>query len=79
MGSNAHKGVGTRSGTTKPDLWYYDRLPPTARAALANAEHDWSAGWIYTAWNRAKPGYRTGQQCADRVRDADRRNRTNLR
>lgn len=72
--SNAHR-VGRRSQATKPDLWYYDRLPPTARAALANAERDWSSAWIYNGWNKAKPGYKTGQQCAERVRQADRRAR----
>lgn len=72
--SNAHR-IGRRSQATKPDLWYYDRLPPTARAALANAERDWSSAWIYNAWNKAKPGYKTGKQCAEQVRAADRRNR----
>lgn len=69
---NAHR-VGRRLRATKPDLWYYDRLPPTARAALANAEHDWSSAWIYNAWNKARHGYKTGKQCAEQVRAADRR------
>jgi len=70
--SNAHK-VGRSSRASKPDLWYYDRLPPTARAALANAERDWSSAWIYNAWRKAKTGYKTGQQCADQVRFDDRK------
>ena len=74
MGSNTHR-IGRPSGTTKPDLWYFDKLPPSARQALANAEHNWSSGWIYTAWSRAKRGYKTGQQCAQQVAAADRRNR----
>lgn len=72
--SNAHR-VGRSSRAAKPDLWYYDRLPPTARAALAGAEREWSSAWIYNAWSKAKPGYKTGQQCAEQVKRADKRTR----
>jgi len=72
MSGNAHK-VGRRSQASKPDLWYYDRLPATARAALANAERDWSSAWIYNAWNKARPGYKTGPQCAVQIAIADKR------
>lgn len=73
--SNASR-VGRRSQTTKPDLWYYDRLPPSARAALANADYAWSSGWLYNAWSKGKSGFKTGQQCAERVKQADRRVRS---
>jgi hypothetical protein len=64
--------VGTSSKTAKPDLWYYDRLPPTARRALANAAFDWSAGAMFNRWNKAKRGYKTGKDIADRVAQWDR-------
>lgn len=68
MASNAGRMPGSRaSGTTKPDLWYYDRLPPSARAALANADYDWSSGAVYVNWSRAKPGWKSGPACASQV------------
>jgi hypothetical protein len=54
-----------------PDLWYFDRLPPTARAALANAAFDWSSGWIFSGWQRGKPGFRTGPDIAATLAEAD--------
>lgn len=72
MGSNAHR-VGRANRSSKPDLWYYDRLPPTARQALANADREWSSAWLFNAWNKGKTGYKTGQQCAVRVKEADRK------
>lgn len=77
MAGNAHR-VGRRSQATKPDMWYFDQLPPTARAALANAEHEWSSAWIYNAWKKAASGYKTGKDCAERVRAADRKHRIKL-
>jgi hypothetical protein len=70
MSGNAHR-VGRSVSLTKDDLWYFDRLPPTARQALANAEHEWSSGALYNRWQKAKPGYKTGQQCAERVKQWD--------
>jgi hypothetical protein len=72
--SNAHK-VGRRASTTKPDLWYYDQLPPTARAALANADHAWSSGWIFNRWKRGERGYKTGKDCAAAIARADKTTR----
>ena len=63
--------VGSASRTAKPDLYYYDKLPPTARQALANAVFDWSAGAMFNRWNRGRPGYKTGRDIAERVRAAD--------
>jgi len=56
-----------------PDLWYFDRLPPTARAALAGAVFDWSSGWFYSQWRRGKPGFRTESDIAARIAEADAR------
>jgi len=75
--SNTHKGVGRASQATKPDLWYFDQLPASARTALANSDHNWSSAWLFNAWRKAKPGYKTGQACAKRVQDADRKARSN--
>jgi hypothetical protein len=71
MSDNAHK-VGRRARTTKPDLWYYDRLPPTARRALAEAERDWASSWLYTRWKSGAPGFKTGKDCAAKIAWADR-------
>ena len=53
------------------DLEYYDKLPPSARKAMANALFDWSAGAIFNKWKRAVPGYKTGTSCAQRVAEWD--------
>lgn len=70
MSANSPR-VGNRSQTTKPDMWYFDQLPPTARAALANAAFNWSAGSMLNRWKRGVKGYRTGKEIAERVRAAD--------
>ena len=69
--SNASQG-GRRVSLAKPDLWYYDQLPPSAREALANANFAWSAGYYYNKWKRSMVNFRTGPEIAKRVRDADR-------
>jgi Family of unknown function (DUF6525) len=71
MGSNASQG-GSSAGLKHDDLWYYDRLPPTARHALANAAFDWSAGYFYNRWTKAKPGFKSGADVAKQVKQADR-------
>lgn len=70
MSANSPK-VGRRSSVTKPDMWYYDQLPPTAREALANAKFNWSSGSMLNRWKRGLKGYKTGKDIADRVRAAD--------
>ena len=55
------------------DFWYYDRLPPTARKALAEAAFDWASGWAYGAWQRGKKGLATGPDIAARIAQADAR------
>jgi hypothetical protein len=71
MGSNAQQG-GKRVSLTKPDLWYFDQLPPTARKALADAMFNWSAGAMYNRFKRGVKGYNSGPAIADRVKEADR-------
>jgi hypothetical protein len=63
--------VGRAARTAKPDLWYYDQLPPTARQALANAAFNWSSGSMLNRWKRGVRGYKTGAEIAERVRAAD--------
>jgi hypothetical protein len=53
------------------DLWYFDRLPPTARQALAEAAFNWAAGWVYSQWRHGKRGFKTGPEVAARVVEAD--------
>ena len=63
--------VGRAARTAKPDFWYFDKLPPTARQALANAAFNWSSAGFYSKWNRGQRGYKTGKDIADRVAAAD--------
>lgn len=70
MSGNATQG-GSGARLAHDDFWYYDRLPPTARQALANAAFDWSAGYFYNRWNKGKPGFKTGQDIARHVASAD--------
>jgi len=53
-------------------MWYYDRLPPSARAALADANFNWSAGAVLNKWKRGISGYKTGKDIAASIRQADR-------
>ena len=70
MSANSPK-VGRRASVTKPDMWYFDQLPPTARAALANANFNWSAGAALNRWKRGAKGYKTGKDIAASIRAAD--------
>ena len=63
--------VARASHAAKPDLWYFDKLPPTARQALANAKFDWSSASFYNRWNRGQRGFKTGKDIAARVAAAD--------
>lgn len=54
------------------DFWYFDRLPPTARNALAEAAFNWSSGAVYNRWQRGKPGYKTGKDIAVLIKQWDR-------
>ena len=55
----------------RDDLWYLERLPPSARAALCDAAFDWAAGWVYSQWRRGRPGFKTGPDIAVRIAEAD--------
>lgn len=72
MGSNSSR-VGRRVSLTKPDMWYFDQLPPTARQALADATFNWSAGATLNRWKRGDAGHKTGAEIAKRVREWDAR------
>jgi Family of unknown function (DUF6525) len=70
MPSNASQS-GRAFGGRRPDLWYFDKLPPTARTALANAAFNWASGAFYNAWQRGEPGFATGPDIAACVAEAD--------
>lgn len=63
---------GSRVALKFPDLHYFDKLPPTARAALANAAFDWSAGAVLNKFKRAEKGFRSGKEIAESVKQWDR-------
>jgi Family of unknown function (DUF6525) len=72
MPSNATQGGSSWRGC-RPDLEYFDSLPPTARQALANAVFDWASGWVLSQWRRGRPGYATGAEIARSIAAADAR------
>jgi Family of unknown function (DUF6525) len=72
MSTNVSQGGRGFSGR-HPDLWYFDRLPPTARKSLADAAFNWSAGGVHGAWRRGVPGFKTGADIAARIAEADAR------
>jgi hypothetical protein len=55
----------------KNDYWYYDKLPPAAREALANAKFCWSSGFFYEKWKRQEPGFKTGEDIAKHIAEWD--------
>lgn len=54
-------------GTAAGSLEAFDKLPPTARAAIANAAFNWAETNIYRAWNRGQPGFKTGADIAKAI------------
>ena len=71
MGSNANFSSGSTFSGRMSDLEYFDKLPPSARKALANAAFDWASGAVYNRWKKAKPGYKTGADVASRIAEWD--------
>lgn len=41
-----------KSRRVRDDWYYYDRLPPQARAIMADAAFNWDSKWIYDAVRR---------------------------
>ena len=72
MPGNATQGGRPFRGR-RPDLEYFDDLPPTARKALADAVFDWASGWIFRQWRRGRAGYVTGAEIARSIATADAR------
>jgi hypothetical protein len=71
MAGNANFSSGSSFSGAHDDFWYFDKLPPTARKALANAAFDWSAGATLNRWKRGQRGYKTGAEVAARVAEWD--------
>jgi hypothetical protein len=65
--------VGERVYFEHPDMWYFDKLPPTAREALANSKYKWSSGSMYNLWKKQVKGFKTGRDIARSIRNADKR------
>ena len=63
MGNNASQTSRVFRGRMR-DLDYFDQLPPSARAALANAAFNWSSGAVFNRWRRGARGYEIGAQVA---------------
>lgn len=59
------KGTSAESST----LDYYDRLPPSVRAAIADARFDWALGGWLRMWN---DGRISAADLVQRIREADR-------
>jgi len=65
-------GNGSYVTTSANMMKAFDKLPPTARAALANAAFNWVAQQPLTRWRNGVSGYQTGEQIAARVAEWDR-------
>jgi hypothetical protein len=65
---------GSYRSTDQAAMRAYDKLPPAARKALADAAFNWAPQPIVTKWNRGYVGYKTGPDIARKVVewDADR-------
>jgi hypothetical protein len=65
---------GSYYSTTQNTMRAYDKLPPAARKALADAAFNWAPQPIVTKWNRGCAGYKTGPDIARKISewDADR-------
>jgi hypothetical protein len=57
----------------------FDKLPPSARKALAEATFDWAVQPLLTPWRKGLPGYRTGPQIAKGISEWDRRHLAKLK
>ena len=54
--------------TTKANMMRaFDKLPPEARAALADAVGNWAPQPILTGFRRGYPGYRDGAEIARKI------------
>lgn len=49
----------------------FDKLPPTARKALADATFDYAVQPILTKWRKGHPAMRTGEQIAQMIAQWD--------
>lgn len=58
-------GSGSQS---RPDDFYFDKLPPRLRLALAGAAFDYSSKWFYDKWNSGK----SVDWCIAEIKQADR-------
>ena len=70
MSSNSK---GSYQTTPQNMMAAFDKLPPTARAALANAAFNYAAQPVKTRWNRGDPGYKTGKDIATSIAAWDKR------
>jgi len=55
---------GSYRTTTKAMMAAYDKLPPAARRAFANALDNWVPQPLLTAYRRGRAGYQTGGEIA---------------
>lgn len=58
--------------TAERDMRAFDKLPPSARRALANAIEQWAAPPILTWHNRQRRGFETGPEIAATIAKWDR-------
>lgn len=64
---------GSYRTTPKLMMAAFDKLPPTARQAIANAAFSWAPQPVLTRWRRGVPGYHTGKAIATKVQEWDRK------
>jgi hypothetical protein len=67
----ASNSKGSYRTTPQNMMRAFDKLPPSARSALAEAAFNYAPQPILTNWRRGTPGMKTGEQIAQRVREWD--------
>lgn len=64
--------TGNHYSTAQNLMKAFDKLPPDARRALANAAFDWAPQPILRMWRNGAKDYKTGPQIASAVAQWDR-------
>ena len=58
---------GTYRTAAKLSMAAFDKLPPSARKALADAVFSWAPQPVLTRWRKGLPGYRSGPDIAKTI------------
>lgn len=71
--TDTNSGGGSYYTTPQNSMKAFDKLPPSARRALAFSNNDWAVQPVLTRWRNGQRGWKTGPQVAERVAEWDRK------